>query len=357
MKKMKRLLSLGLAFTALFLQSCNTDDDIQPTPQPEGAFDRGVFILNEGNFGSGNSSVSFLSSDAVMTQNIYNAVNGMQLGDVAQSIYTDGDMAYIVVNGSSKIEIVNRNTFEKVGTVSNGLMNPRYITITNGRGYVTNWGNPSDPNDDFVAVINLSNFTVSSTIPVAEGPEQLVYADSQLFVAHMGGWGYGNTVSVISTTNNTVVDSIAVGFVPESIVVSDDMLFVLSSGKAAWTGEETIGSLSKFDIHSHSMLLTKEFEMGFHPENLTLSDDILYFTANEKVYKSGYSFSDLTELFSMTAQGVFGAYGFAVRNGLIYVGDAGDYTSDGTVHIYKTSGDLVNSYTVGPLPNGFGFND
>ena len=61
-------------------------------------------------------------------------------------------------------------------------------------------------------------------------------------------------------------------------------------------------------------------------------------------------------LFSTFGQGVYGVYFFAVKNNKIYVGDAGDYNSNGKVYIYSTSGTLENQYTVGVIPAGFYFN-
>lgn len=356
---MKKLFMLGFAVTALIFTSCNSDDDdFQPVDPEVEAFSNGVFVLNEGGFGSNNASVSFLAEDGTVTQQIFNLINGENLGDVAQSLYLKDDRAYIVLNGSGTVEVVNRYTFEKIGTVSSGLANPRNITVLNGKGFVTNWGDPTDPNDDFVAVVDLSNFSVTSTISVSEGPEQIhSSAGGKLYVAHMGGWGFGSSVSVVNPSTQTVDAEIATGDVPESIVVQDEKLFVLSSGKAAWTGDETGGSLAVYDLLTNHIISSVDFATNFHPENLKMNEGVLYFTENDKVFKANAGSLDVTELFSMSAQGVFGAYGFDVRDGKIFVGDAGDYTSDGTVYIYNMTGGVVDSFTAGLLPNGFGFND
>ena len=49
-------------------------------------------------------------------------------------------------------------------------------------------------------------------------------------------------------------------------------------------------------------------------------------------------------------------YSFEVENEKIYVGDAGDYNSDGKVHVYSLTGNLESSKTVGVIPAGFYFN-
>ncbi len=358
MKKFRKFLSFGLALSALFLASCSSDDDdTQPTPD-EAAFQHGIFILNEGNFGAGNASVDFLSNEGVVTHDIFSLINNEPLGDVAQSIYMDGDYAFIVLNGSAKVEVVNRYSFEKLGTVSTGLVNPRYMTILNGKGYVTNWGDPTDPSDDFVAVINLSNFTVSSTIPVAEGPEQIVSVNNLLYVAHMGGWNFGNTISVINPGTNSVSSSIQTGDVPKSLIASNDFLYVLCSGKPAWSGDETVGSMILFDTNTNLQISTVQFPLGVHPTKLVTDGNMLYYTEADIVKAVDMlDISNSTTLFSTSSQGVFGAYGMAVSNGKVYIGDAGDYTSDGKVLIYTTTGNLIGTHTAGLLPNNFGFND
>lgn len=51
------------------------------------------------------------------------------------------------------------------------------------------------------------------------------------------------------------------------------------------------------------------------------------------------------------------AYGFAVKNDKIFVGDAKDYSSNGFVYIYSINGDLIDEFEVKTSPNGFYFNN
>lgn len=358
MKKINQLFVFGLTVSTLLFTACSSDDD-NYTFEPDADYIEGVVVLNEGNFGAGNASVSFIGDNGSLINSIFQAANGGQnLGDVAQSMYMDDDKAYIVLNGSGTVEVVNRYTFEHVGTISSGLSNPRYILIENGKGYVSNWGDPSDTTDDFIAVVNLNSYTVEASIPVVEGPEKMTKANGKIYVAHMGGWGYGNSVSVINTANNSISGSIEVGDVPHGMVEDNGILYVLCSGKAAWTGEETDGGLFAYHIASNAMLSVSTIS-NQHPTHLVKDDGKLYYTMDGNVYSTSLTnpVHSTTPLFSMADQSVFGAYGFAVNNGKIYVADAGDYISNGTVYVYSTSGNLLNDYSVGFLPNDFGFND
>ena len=359
MKKLNLAFITGLTLSALLFTSCNNDDDSTHEPQETGDYANGVFILNEGNFGASNASVSFLSETGELENNIYQTVNGENLGDTAQSIYVEDEKAYIVLNGSGTLEIVDRYSFETIGTVSTGLANPRYFIIENGKGYVSNWGDPSNPADDYIAVIDLGNYTVTATIPVAEGPERLEAENGKLYIAHLGGWGFGNTVSVLNTSNQTISVSIPVHDMPNSLGEENGVLYVLCGGKPAWTGEETTASLYKINTSDHSILNSFEFPNGQHPTQLSEENGNLYFTIDAAVFKAEMGMTALptAPLFNTAAQGVFSIYGFAVENGKIYVGDAGDFSSNGKVFIYSNSGNLENQFTVGPLPNGFAFND
>lgn len=359
MSRLNQIFIAGITISSLFITSCSSDDDSSNQQNVAGDFENGVFILNEGNMGNANASVSFLGNDGIIQNDIFQAVNGQNLGDTAQSIYIEDDKAYIVLSGSGTIEVVDSDSFQKLGTVSNGLSSPRYMVIENGKGYVSNWGNPADANDDFIAVINLSNYTVESTIPVAEGPERMEESNGKIYVAHAGGWGTGNTISVINSSNNNIQTTITVGDIPNSMEEENGKLYVLCGGKPAWTQDETLGGLYVINAVTHQLENTLNFPAGEHPTNLVEENDQLYYTIEDKIFRTNLTSTTLpsSPIISMGTNGIYGAYGFDVKDGKIFIGDAMDYTSNGQVHVFSTSGTLLNSYSVGKLPNGFAFND
>src|SRR5690606_6686382 len=104
---------------------------------------------------------------------------------------------------------------------------------------------------------------------------------------------------------------------------------------------------------------TLEFANGEHPPNLVEENDLIFYTFDDKVFKMGLNASSLptAHIVSLSSQGIFGAYGFDVNDGIIYGVDAMYYTSNGKVHVFSTAGNLLESHTVGKLPNGFAFND
>ena len=342
--------------SGLFISCTNGDDNILQIPL--GTYDNGVLILNEGNFGSDNSEISYLSNDfAVGENNVFAAVNpSLTLGDTGQDIGFNEDLAFIILNNSQKIEVVNRYTLKHVASITSGLSNPRYIAFANGKGYVTNWGDGFSTTDDYVAVLDLTTYTVSSTIPVVEGPERLIHYNNKLYVAQKGGYNQGNTVSVIDLSNNAVA-TIAVGDVPNSLELVGDDLYVLCGGNPSYTTNETTGSLVKINTNTE-VITTKTFAGIEHPSNLDFSSNAFYYTIDSNVYQMGINDTTLptTELFSTVDQGAYGVYSFAVNNGKIYLGDVKDYNSNGEIFIYSTSGTLLKNFSVGVIPTGFYFN-
>ncbi len=351
-----------IAAIAVFFASCSDDDNQQIIDDlPLGAYDNGVLILNEGNFGQDNSTISFLSNDLADFQvSAFSTVNPTKiLGNTAQDIGFYDDYAFVVVNASNKIEIVNRYTLEYVATVDTGLDNPRYIAFANGKGYVTNWGDASVTTDDYVAILNVSNYTISGTIPVVEGPERIIENNGKLYVAHKGGYGYGNTVSVISSTSNSVTNSIALGAdVPNSLQIENGSLYVMCGGKPDWTMDETLGKFVKINLSSETVTSSIDFATGNHPSNLVIDGSDVYYTVDLGIFKMNLTATSLpsTELFSTNSQGVYGVYSFAVANDKIFVGDALDYSANGKVYIYSKTGNLEKELTVGVTPTGFYFN-
>src|SRR5688572_11089757 len=116
--------SLMIALLIISFASCKKDDT-----QVNNSYDfsEGVFIANEVNFQSANSSVSYYNPEnqSVLTD-AFSHVNNRSLGDICQSITKINNKIYIVVNNSGKIEICNPVTFASISTIS-GFTSPRYM--------------------------------------------------------------------------------------------------------------------------------------------------------------------------------------------------------------------------------------
>ena len=337
--------------------SCSNDDN--GGEEALGAYENGILISNEGPFGNGTGTVSFISNDlSVEESSIYNKVNSEDLGNIVHSIGFADDEAYIIANNSHKIAIADRYTFEKKGEITGGLNNPRFFVAVNGKGYVTNWGDSSDETDDYVAVINLDTYVVEQVIEVVLGPEQLLASGDKIYVAHKGAFGVNDKVSVINTSSNSVEKTITVGAVPHSMQLDvAGNLWVLSKGIGSWPvpENESGGVLSKIDIATDEVTSSINFPANTdHPQHLSIDGNNLYYTLGTGVYKVATS---ATELPTDAVISDVSFYTMTVSNGKLYGTDAKDFASNGTLHIYNISDyTLTNSFTVGLIPGGVYFN-
>ena len=353
MKLLKR--SIYLFIATLVLASCSSDDDDTIIIEPLGNYEFGFFVTNEGPFGTGTGTVSFISDDFTGVEHtIFNNVNSSDLGNIVQSMGFAEEKAYIVVNNSHKIEVVNRYTFESLATITDGIDNPRFFTAEGNTGYVSNWGDPFDDTDDFIAVIDLITNEVTQTIPVAFGPEKIMAVRGNLYVAHQGGYGQNSILSVINTNANSFITNIQVGDVPNSMVSYDGGLWVLCGGNPDYTGNETNGRLVRIDTDTNGISQAFDFETTEHPSNLTIDGSSLIYGLNGEVFSKEVSSTELPT--TSIYVGFF--YSMTTNEGLLYATDAGDFTSNGTLKIIDLSTNSeIENIEVGIIPGGVYFNN
>ena len=114
---MKNLLKISL--WALLLGgtvACSSDEE--PIPSPYATPNHALFVVNGGNFQSGNASLTLYDPAAKTSINeIFRKANGYALGDVAQSMTIHGNTGWIVVNNSGVIYAVDLVTMLVKGRI------------------------------------------------------------------------------------------------------------------------------------------------------------------------------------------------------------------------------------------------
>jgi hypothetical protein len=304
---------------------------------------RGVFIVNEGNYRWGNGSLSYYANDSARIYNdLFQTINGRPLGDVPNSMIIFGDLAYIIVNNSGKIEIVNKNTLESVSTITD-LISPRNMTILNStKAYVTSMYS------DSLAIINLTNNRISGYINLRRSSEAVIVTGTKAFISN---WVGGNEIMVVNITNDQVVDSIIVGAEPESMVLDKNkMLWVLCNG--GWM--RTIAAELNV-INTSTNILVNELVFA---DKLASPSCLNIDSKGEKLYyldggvrKLDISSASLpADVLIPESDHFFYKLGINPLNSDIFVTDAVDYQQKGLLMHYKNDGTLISTLTAGIIP-------
>ena len=311
-------------------------------------FQNGVFVVCEGGFLVGNASVSYIHADGdTVSTEVFFHVNSLPLGDVAQSMVTRGDRAYIVVNNSAKIEVVDLADFTSIGTI-NDLGSPRYIHfISDTKAYVTDLFNST------IHIINPTTMTKTGSIDFNGWGEEMIALNDKVFVVAPDA----GKVYRIDPNSDLIEDSIATGTQPFGLVSDvNDKLWTLASG--GW--QQDIPHLYRFDPNT----MTIEQPYGFssvdqNPSNLSINPagTVLYFT-NGDAYSMGIGESTIPNTAFIGASAATGSfYRMAVQpsTGDIFISDPIDFSQDGVVYRFDSSGSLLNTYDVGIAPGTFHF--
>jgi hypothetical protein len=336
---MKTLIANILFIVLLF--SC---DRISDPPLPSSFLESdGVYIVNEGNYMWGNGSISFYSYDSAKIYNdIFGKINNRILGDVPSAMKIHGENAYIIVNNSGKIEVVNKNTMESIKTIT-GLISPRNIAFINdNKAYITSMYS------DSVTIINPADNSISGYINLRRSSESIEIVGSKAFVSQ---WVSGNEVMVINTSDDKLIDSVEVGIEPESMVTDKNKtLWVLCNG--GWARDNFAELIS---VNTQSCEIQKNF---IFPSRLSSpaclqingNGDTLYYLESGLRCMSIYSQELPSSPLIAENDHFFYKIGINPANNDIFITDAADYQKMGFVIIYKRDGKISSKLQADIIP-------
>jgi DNA-binding beta-propeller fold protein YncE len=351
------LKNAGLILVLVVLKACEKDPlDVKGAGLD---FSRGVFIINEGNFLAGNASISFYDPglDTVHNQVFYRA-NQSPLGDVANSMTIWNGMAYVPVNNSGRIYIMDPVSMEYQGKIT-GLTSPRYISVIHqDKAYVSDLVDKRINMVDPTAYKSLDSSGISGHIDLKKySTEQILLSGT---VAFMACWSYGDMVFVVDTETDSLVDSIQVGKQPNSMVMDKNGdIWVLCDG--GYTGSpygQEKASLWYINGVSHNGMRKMEFgNLMDSPVDLAInaSGDTLFYL-NGDVCRTGIGNVEPGIFIEGNGKQFYGL-GIDPGDNTVYVADAVDYQQNGWVYAYTTTGVLLDSFRVGINPGFFCFFD
>jgi len=332
-------------FLLVILISCDKDD-----PKPKGEFSSGVLVVNEGSFKKADGTIGFFDPiSSEVKQDIFGLKNsGKALGDIVQSMFIDGDLAYISVNNSNTLEVVNSNTFVAEYTLTDVKL-PRYFTVYKGKGYLTEWVSFTEPGR--VAVINLTERKIATTIVTDFGAENILEANGNLYVSN----NFSNTVSVINPVDNKVSTTIEVGSSPgEFVLDNNNKLWVICGGDYGLDN----ASLHKIDPTTNKVEMSLEMALSTSSRLvLNKAKNQLLFTSGKNIYRVSTQSPSVPTSAFITAIEAVQVYGIGVdpQSDIIYIADAKGFQTNGIVFRYTSDGIAIDSFTAGKGPNGFIF--
>ena len=346
--------------------SCRKDASQQPSEQEQVGSGttgkiKGLYLVNEGNMGSNKASLDYYDYvTGVYKRNLFGETNPnvvLGLGDVATDVAIYGAKMYVAVNGSNLVEVMNARTAKHLATIN--VPNCRYLKFYQNKLYVTSY-------EGYVAVADTGALTIQATIKVGRQPEQMAVVGNKMYVANSGGYtpsNYDRTVSVIDLNTNTLIKSIDVA-VNLDHVVADQYgdVYVTSRG-------DYYNIPSKlFVIDSKTDAVKKQFDIPVG--EIAINNDLAYIYSVDFNYNIGNSNTSYTMLnvktetllnqsfiTDGTEKNIKTPYGLAIDpiTEDIYITDARDYVSSGTLYCFDKTGRKKWSVTTGDIPAHLAF--
>ena len=380
--KFKYLL-LPILLVAAALAGCREDEVVVPAeyePIPDApAADtdiRGFYLVNEGNMGSNKCTLDYYDYlTGVYARNIYAERNPnvvKELGDVGNDIGIYGSKLYVVVNCSHKVEVLDARSGVRIGQVD--IPNCRYVRFHRGKAYVSSYVGPvqlgADAPKGAVYQVDTLSLAITGQVTVGYQPEEMETVGDNMYVANSGGYRapeYDNTVSVIDLAGMRQVELIPVGINLHRVRKDCyDRLWVTSRG-------DRLSRPSRLYVMDRipgtdRMEVTDTLPVAC--STMAIHGNLLYFYAAEWSDLTGsntisYGIIDIRtkEVVSTnfitdgTEREIAMPYGIAVHpeTGDIYLTDAKNYVSSGTLYCFDSQGRKKWSVRTGDIPTAIAF--
>lgn len=333
----------------------------------------GIYLVNQGNQGSNKARLDFLNFHNgfyirdVFTEYNPEVVKG--LGDTGNDVQVYKGKVFVAVNGSHKVEIMDAYSMKRLAQVD--VPNCRFIAFDGNCAYVTSYVAKDKESlktqKGALYCIDLDTYKVTGQVTVGYQPEQLVIMDGKAYVANSGGYvaGYDDIVSVVDLKSMKVEYDIKVAInLGLMLVDAEGTIWVSSQGNFSDVSSTLnylvkkgdkyeLGGSVNVPVSSMALAGDKIYVIGstYTPPAWALTTTYNIVNAKTRKLESGSFITDGTESDITTAFTVTVNPG----NGDIYVTDAKDYVSSGTLHCYTGSGKHKWSVRTGDIPARIAF--
>ena len=351
---MKNLMAIVLLAT--IFNACKKVETNAPTAPPQLTPAVGAYVLSEGGFGSNNTKLSFYNfANSTVTGNYFaqqNPTITAGLGDTGNDMIVYGGKLYIVMNVSGRVTVLNASNGIFIKNISfiSGTFNkqPRYAVGARGKIYVTAY-------DNKVSVIDTTALAIVNTIDVGPNPEGIAASANYLYVANSGGFNVvpDSTLSLIDLNTETEIRKIKVGVNPNKVQINQGgNIFVSAYGDFG----SKPASISV--INGAVNLTSINLGPSFAYSHIRIAGDLAYIYNNyasggtAKVFNSALNTFVRNE-FITDGTVLATPYGIDVDefNGDVYIADAKDYVTAGSVTCFTNAGVKKFSFSVAPGVN------
>jgi len=353
MNTLKKL--FGIALVATLVYSCSSDNN-DPLPPIEIGSGSGLIVLNEGNSGQNNASIThFCFETEVASQDVFFRQNGRLLGDLGNDILVYGGKIYIALGRSATIEITDLefNEIRQIrlteGAFASPSREPMSLASHNGNVFITCFSG-------YVLRLDTLTLEINAIVEVGDNPEGIAISNGFAFVANSGGMNFlvgadlDSTVSVINLATFTEVDQIVVGLNPMHIGVdATGNIIVHTAGN--WV--DIPAKLHR--INASTGTVDRTFE-NVTPSNFAMSGDIaFYYSFDWSTMTAQFvEFNTITQTsrnFINDPSVIFNPHAISVNrgNGNIYISNA-EFIGDGSVFAFDANGDKLFEFPAGVWP-------
>jgi len=316
----------------------------------------GVYITNEGDFNSGQGEISFYNplTDTV-SNGLFSAINGYQLGDVVQSMYIKDSTGFIVVNNSAKVEVVKIPSLKHILTITMAGSSPRYfLPVNDSVGYIT---------DLYKSALHVVNYRTGRWLTdisgMAEWTEHIVMINGTVVVEErslLSSPSSTGSVVTINPANNTFMQRYTfAGSNVDGMV--NDKLNRIWFGMDADSVHNTPAAIYclNSDMSLNKRIVMSTGHVAFNLKVNGTGDEIYYFDNNGvNAISINDTSTPASPLIPINGRNIYGL-GVDPKYGDVYVSDALDYVQRSKVYRYDANGNLKDSFLAGVISGNFAF--